>query len=77
MSEIDVAIVGAGPYGLAAASHVARLGLSTAVLGEPMWFWRRRKPCGVHKLGLACKSNVFVMYDRIYAPTGTNRVAAT
>src|SRR5438093_2989481 len=48
MSEIDVAIVGAGPYGLAAASHVGRLGLSTAVMGEPMWFWRRCMPAGMH-----------------------------
>lgn len=48
MSEIDVAIVGAGPYGLAAASHVARLGLSTAVLGEPMWFWQHCMPAGMH-----------------------------
>lgn len=47
MSETDVAIVGAGPYGLAAASHVGRLGLSTAVIGEPMWFWRRRMPAGM------------------------------
>jgi FAD-dependent urate hydroxylase len=48
MSKIDVAIVGAGPYGLAAASHVGRLGLSTAVMGEPMWFWRRCMPAGMH-----------------------------
>jgi cation diffusion facilitator CzcD-associated flavoprotein CzcO len=47
MSEVDVAIVGAGPYGLAAASHLGRLGLSRAVLGEPMWFWRHRMPAGM------------------------------
>jgi FAD-dependent urate hydroxylase len=48
MSDVDVAIIGAGPYGLAAASHVRKLGLSTAVLGEPMWFWRRCMPAGMH-----------------------------
>jgi FAD-dependent urate hydroxylase len=47
MSEIDVAIVGAGPYGLAAASHLGRLGLATTVLGETMWFWRHRMPVGM------------------------------
>jgi NADPH-dependent 2,4-dienoyl-CoA reductase/sulfur reductase-like enzyme len=47
MNEIDVAIVGAGPYGLAAAAHLGRHGLTTAVLGEPMWFWRRRMPAGM------------------------------
>jgi FAD-dependent urate hydroxylase len=33
---------------LAAASHVARLGLSTAVLGEPMWFWQHCMPAGMY-----------------------------
>ena len=47
MSEIDVAIVGAGPYGLAAASHVGRLGLSIAVMGEPMCFWQHCMPAGM------------------------------
>ena len=47
MTEVDVAIVGAGPFGLAAAAHVGRLGLSTAVIGEPMGFWRRRMPAGM------------------------------
>jgi thioredoxin reductase len=47
VTEIDVAIVGAGPFGLAAAAHVGRLGLSTAALGEPMGFWRRRMPAGM------------------------------
>jgi cation diffusion facilitator CzcD-associated flavoprotein CzcO len=47
VTEVDVAIVGAGPYGLAAAAHVGRLGLSTAVIGDPMWFWRCRMPAGM------------------------------
>jgi NADPH-dependent 2,4-dienoyl-CoA reductase/sulfur reductase-like enzyme len=38
---IDVAIVGAGPYGLATAAHLrARSGLETRIFGEPMSFWR-------------------------------------
>lgn len=37
----DVAIVGAGPYGLATAAHLkAGNGLRTQVFGEPMSFWR-------------------------------------
>jgi cation diffusion facilitator CzcD-associated flavoprotein CzcO len=47
MNEIDLAIVGAGPYGLATAAHTRRLGLSTAVIGDPMWFWRHRMPAGM------------------------------
>jgi hypothetical protein len=40
MSEIDIAIIGAGPYGLAAAAHLRRAGAEVAVLGDPMSFWR-------------------------------------
>jgi len=44
----DVAIVGAGPYGLAAAAHLRRLkGLSVSVFGEPMRFWRAAMPAGM------------------------------
>jgi cation diffusion facilitator CzcD-associated flavoprotein CzcO len=38
--KIDVAIVGAGPYGLATAAHVrARSAGETRIFGEPMSFW--------------------------------------
>jgi cation diffusion facilitator CzcD-associated flavoprotein CzcO len=47
-TDCDVAIVGAGPYGLAAASHLhAADGLSICVLGEPMSFWERQMPQGM------------------------------
>ena len=36
----DVAIVGAGPYGLSAAAHLRRAGLDVRVFGHPMSFWR-------------------------------------
>src|SRR4051812_17650280 len=38
--RVDVAIVGAGPYGLATAAHLrARTGRETRIFGEPMSFW--------------------------------------
>jgi FAD-dependent urate hydroxylase len=40
MSDVDVAVVGAGPYGLAAAAHLRRAGVEVLVLGDPMSFWR-------------------------------------
>ena len=44
----DVAIIGAGPYGLAAASHLRQIkGLSVSVFGEPMRFWRTAMPAGM------------------------------
>jgi len=43
-----VAIVGAGPYGLAAAAHLAPThGLEVRVFGRPMSFWNEQMPCGM------------------------------
>jgi FAD-dependent urate hydroxylase len=39
MTSTDVAIIGAGPYGLAAAAHLRRAGFEIRILGEPMSFW--------------------------------------
>lgn len=36
----DVAVVGAGPYGLAATAHLRRAGVDLRIFGEPMSFWR-------------------------------------
>jgi cation diffusion facilitator CzcD-associated flavoprotein CzcO len=41
---VDLLIVGAGPYGLAAARAAQRLGIDVAVLGRPMSFWREHMP---------------------------------
>jgi pyridine nucleotide-disulfide oxidoreductase len=41
----DVAIVGAGPYGLSAAAHLSSL--DVRVLGRPMSFWREHMPRGM------------------------------
>ncbi len=42
MTELDVAIVGAGPYGLSLAAHLP--GKRVRVYGEPMRVWRRMMP---------------------------------
>jgi FAD-dependent urate hydroxylase len=36
---VDVAIVGAGPYGFAAAAELRKKGIESRVFGEPMTFW--------------------------------------
>ncbi len=45
--DCDVAIVGAGPYGLSAAAHLRALGVDTRVFGEPMEFWSTGMPPGM------------------------------
>ena len=48
MESCDVAIVGAGPYGLSAAAHLRQLkGLDVRLFGEPMSFWERHMPEGM------------------------------
>ena len=48
MTKPDVTIVGAGPYGLAAAAHLGTIkGLDVRVFGEPMSFWERNMPIGM------------------------------
>jgi FAD-dependent urate hydroxylase len=48
MAKCDVAIVGAGPYGLSSAAHLrAANGLDIRVFGEPMSFWERHMPKGM------------------------------
>jgi FAD-dependent urate hydroxylase len=43
----DVAIVGAGPYGLAARAELRGSSLDIRQFGEPMSFWRKRMPEGM------------------------------
>jgi len=43
----DVAIVGAGPYGLSAAAHLKSKGFDTRVFGQPMEFWAHKMPEGM------------------------------
>lgn len=42
-----VSIIGAGPFGLAAAAHVKATGIDVRVFGEPMSFWAGNMPAGM------------------------------
>jgi thioredoxin reductase len=45
MESCDVAIVGAGPFGLSAAAHLREIkGLEMRIFGQPMCFWERCMP---------------------------------
>jgi thioredoxin reductase len=40
----DIAVIGAGPYGLSLAAHLAAADLDVRVFGQPMQFWRSSMP---------------------------------
>ena len=43
----QVAIIGAGPYGLAAAAHLRAIGIETCIFGRVMEFWENQMPAGM------------------------------
>lgn len=45
--RIDLAIIGAGPYGLSAAAHLRNAGREPRVFGEPLRFWSTHTPLGM------------------------------
>jgi FAD-dependent urate hydroxylase len=48
MTKCDVAVIGAGPYGLSATAHLRTVkGLEVHTFGEPMAFWQRNMPAGM------------------------------
>src|SRR6202046_4637514 len=44
---VEVAIVGAGPYGLSLAAHLNAAGVRTRIFGRPMDSWRSHMPEGM------------------------------
>ncbi|HXE16974.1 MAG TPA: NAD(P)-binding domain-containing protein [Stellaceae bacterium] len=46
-SFVDVAIVGAGPYGLSVAAHLSAAGVDFRIFGKPMQLWREHMPHGM------------------------------
>jgi hypothetical protein len=45
--QTDVAIIGAGPYGLSIAAHFRSQGVAHRIFGRPMETWRERMPEGM------------------------------
>ena len=54
----DVAIVGAGPYGLSVAAHLRRSGRSVRQFGLPMHLWRANMPRGMFLKSQGFASNL-------------------
>ncbi len=50
--DLEVVVIGAGPHGLSAATHLRRAGVQTHVIGSPMSFWKTMP------LGMKLRSNL-------------------
>jgi hypothetical protein len=60
MSDVsDVAIIGAGPYGLSLAAHLRAHGIPFRIFGESMRFWRDM-PIGIYLKSFAFATNIAV-----------------
>ena len=45
--NVDLLIIGAGPFGLAMAAFAQHLGIDYLVVGKPMEFWKAHMPEGM------------------------------
>jgi FAD-dependent urate hydroxylase len=46
-TQYEVAVIGAGPYGLSAGTYLKARGIRVRVFGEPMEFWAKKMPEGM------------------------------
>ena len=58
-AEHEVAIVGAGPYGLSLAAHLHDRQIDFQIFGKPMEFWRDHMPKGMHLKSDGFASNLY------------------
>ncbi|HXM94101.1 MAG TPA: NAD(P)-binding domain-containing protein [Candidatus Dormibacteraeota bacterium] len=64
MTKCDVAVIGAGPYGLSIAAHLKARGVNFRIFGNPMRFWLTHMP-----KGMRLKSEGFA--SSLYDPDST------
>jgi cation diffusion facilitator CzcD-associated flavoprotein CzcO len=55
----EIAIVGAGPYGLSLAAHLRPRGVDLRIFGDPMVMWRTRMPKGMRLKSEGFASNLY------------------
>lgn len=64
-SEVDITIVGAGPYGLSIGAHLAHIGgLDVRIIGCPMRSWLNHMPRGMHLKSAGFASNLADLQHR-------------
>jgi hypothetical protein len=58
-TEVHVAIIGAGPYGLALAAHLRALHIEHRIFGVPMEAWLTKMPKGMFLKSQGVASNLY------------------
>jgi cation diffusion facilitator CzcD-associated flavoprotein CzcO len=82
MSDENVLIIGAGPYGLSVSAHLSALGLAHRIVGQTMETWEAHMPVGMnlksepYASGIAAPSDKFDVaeYSRQHGLPYVNRV---
>src|SRR4051794_28368827 len=64
-SSCEIAVVGAGPYGLSIAAHLRAAGVRTHVFGRPMDTWRSHMPEGMFLKSEGFASNLSDPHGRL------------
>lgn len=57
--DTNVAIIGAGPYGLSIAGHLRKFGIEHKIFGHPMQFWAQHMPSGMLLKSEGFASSIF------------------
>ena len=55
---VQMIVIGAGPYGLSIAAHLAQRGIQARVFGQPMRAWREHMPVGMFLKSAPGASNI-------------------
>ena len=63
-SQIEVAIIGAGPYGLSLAAHLSNYGVGFRIFGKPMNTWISHMPAGMHLKSEGFASTLYAPHSR-------------
>src|SRR5258708_2001935 len=59
VTTMDIAIIGAGPYGLSLAAHLRESKRSVRIFGSPMHSWSHHMPQGMHLKSEGFASNLY------------------